>query len=36
MELIFVMSPKLFYFFSGFSAYDYGTAGIAGNQLFKI
>ena len=26
-----VMSPKLFYFFSGFSAYDYGTAGIAGN-----
>ena len=25
------MSPKLFYFFSGFSAYDYGTAGIAGN-----
>ena len=25
------MSPKLYYFFSGFSAYDYGTAGIAGN-----
>ena len=25
------MSPKLYYFFSGFSAFDYGTAGIAGN-----